>query len=173
MAHDNYHKEQMTMYIREMTPDDAGEVATVHADAGILAYRDYGQDAVAEWIREFASPEHIIERLEASRIGLVAVDDQNNVVGSILIGSATRDSSVIGGLYVSNRGRGVGTALLHEALGWLRCSGSERVRALVMERNAGAMSFFARHGFSSGDLVPSAMFAPSGRAREMWLLHDD
>ncbi len=169
MAHANYHKEPMTMYIREMTLDDAGEVAAVHADAGAIAYRDYGQDAVAEWIRGFASPEHIIERLEASQLGLVAVDDQNCVVGSILIGSATRGSNVIGGLYVSNRGRGVGTALLHEALGWLRCSGSELAHALVMERNAGAMSFFARHGFSSGDLVPSAMFAPSGRAREMLL----
>lgn len=157
------------MYIREMTPDDVGEVAAVHASAGAVAYRDYGQDAVAEWIREFASPEHIIERLEASQLGLVAVDDQNCVVGSILIGSATRGSNVIGGLYVSNRGRGVGTSLLHEALGWLRCSGSERARALIMEHNEAAMWFFTCHGFSLGDLVPSAMFAPSGRAREMWL----
>ena len=169
MAHANYHKEPMTMYIREMTLDDAGEVAAVHADAGAIAYRDYGQDAVAEWIRGFASPEHIIERLEASQLGLVAVDDQNCVVGSILIGSATRGSNVIGGLYVSNRGRGVGTSLLHEALGWLRCSGSERARALIMEHNEAAMWFFTCHGFSLGDLVPSAMFAPSGRAREMWL----
>lgn len=157
------------MYIRKMTPDDVKEVAAVHADAGVVAYSDYGQDAVAEWIREFASPEHIIERLEASSLGLVAVDDQNNVVGSVLIGSATRGPDFIGGLYVRDRGRGVGTAMLHEALGWLCWSGSGRARALVMERNAAAMSFFERHGFSSGDLVPSAMFAPLGRAREMWL----
>ena len=157
------------MYIREMTPADAGEVAAIHAVAGAVAYRDYGQNEVAEWIREFASPEHITERLALSRLGLVAVDDQNNLVGSVLIGSATRGPDFIGGLYVRDRGRGVGTALLHEALGWLRCSGSERVRALVIERNAAAMNFFARHGFYSGDLVPSAMFAPSGRAREMWL----
>ncbi len=157
------------MYIREMTLNDTEEVAAVHADAGVVAYSDYGQDAVAEWIREFASPEHIIERLALSRLGLVAVDDQNNVVGSVLIGSATRGPDFIGGLYVRDRGRGVGTALLHEALGWLRCSRSERVRSLVMERNAAAMSFFERHGFSLGDLVPSAMFASSGRAREMWL----
>ncbi len=110
----------------DVKPDDVKEVAAVHADAGVVAYSDYGQDAVAEWIREFASPEHIIERLEASSLGLVAVDDQNNVVGSILIGSATRGSNVIGGLYVRDRGRGVGTSLLHEALGWLHCSGSER-----------------------------------------------
>ena len=157
------------MHIREMASNDVEEVAAVHADAGVVAYSDYGQDAVAEWIREFASPEHIIERLEASRLGLVAVDDQNNIVGSILVGSATRGPDFIGGLYVSNRGRGIGTALLHEALGWLCWSGSGVARALVMERNAAAVTFFVRHGFSLGDLVPSAMFAPLGRAREMWL----
>ena len=119
------------MHIREMASNDVGEVAAVHADAGAVAYRDYGQNEVAEWIREFASPEHIIERLEASSLGLVAVDDQNNVVGSILIGSATRGPDFIGGLYVKDRGRGVGTSLLHEALGWLRCSGSERAGALL------------------------------------------
>lgn len=67
------------MYIHEMASDDVEGVAAIHADAGIVAYRDYRQDAVAEWIREFASPEHIIERLEASSLGLVAVDDQNKV----------------------------------------------------------------------------------------------
>lgn len=158
------------MRIREMVPTDALQVAAVHAAAGATAYRDYGQDAVAGWVKEFASPEHIVEQLESCRVGLVALDSADLVVGSVFVGHATRGPDVIGGLYVDGPGRGVGTALLHEALGWLRCAGSAQARAFVMTRNPAAMSFFAHHGFAAGEIVPSVMFGPSGQARTMSLV---
>jgi putative acetyltransferase len=52
------------------------------------------------------------------------------------------------------RGRGIGTALLNEALRWARWVGVEKLELTVYPRNAAAIALYRRFGFvEEGTLV--------------------
>jgi diaminopimelate decarboxylase len=82
---------------------------------------------------------------------IVAVSD-GRVVGSLGI---TRDDHPVTrhvatlGMFVADgwRGRGIGTALLHEALRWARSVGVEKLELTVYPGNAAARSLYRRFGF--------------------------
>ncbi|MGZ5354563.1 MAG: diaminopimelate decarboxylase [Actinomycetota bacterium] len=92
---------------------------------------------------------------------LVAVD-AGHTVGSLSIRRdehpATGHVATLGMFVVaSHRGRGLGTALMREALVWARRFGVERVELTVYPHNAAAIALYRRFGFAEeGRLVRHA-----------------
>jgi putative acetyltransferase len=89
---------------------------------------------------------------------LVATAD-GRVVGSLGITRedhpVTRHVATLG-MFVADawRGRGIGTALLNEALRWARWVGVEKLELTVYPRNAAAIALYRRFGFvEEGTLV--------------------
>ena len=52
------------------------------------------------------------------------------------------------------RGRGVGSALLVQAIAHARAQGCRRITLLTDEMNDGAQRFYARHGFAASGMIP-------------------
>jgi RimJ/RimL family protein N-acetyltransferase len=92
---------------------------------------------------------------------LLAVDG-DAVVGSLSIRRddqpATRHVATLGMFVVaSHRGRGVGTALMTEAMRWAREHRLERIELTVYPHNAAALALYRRFGFvEEGRLVRHA-----------------
>jgi RimJ/RimL family protein N-acetyltransferase len=92
---------------------------------------------------------------------LLAVDGQS-VVGSLSIRRddqpATRHVATLGMFVIaSHRGRGVGTALMTEAMRWAREHRLERIELTVYPHNAAALALYRRFGFvEEGRLVRHA-----------------
>lgn len=95
---------------------------------------------------------------EATLVAVVAGD----VVGSLSIRrdaqAATRHVATLGMFVVAGwRGRGVGSALMAEALRWARANGIQRVELTVYPHNRAALALYRRFGFDEeGRLVRHA-----------------
>jgi RimJ/RimL family protein N-acetyltransferase len=92
---------------------------------------------------------------------LIALEG-DHVVGGLSIQRddhpATRHVATLGMFVVrSHRGRGIGTALMDEALGWARSFGIERVELTVYPHNEAAIALYRKFGFGEeGRLVRHA-----------------
>jgi diaminopimelate decarboxylase len=83
---------------------------------------------------------------------IVAVDDVGTVVGHLYIQRethpVTRHVATLGiAVAAAMRGRGIGTALMREALRWSRSVGVERIVLSVYPHNVGAIALYRRFGF--------------------------
>ena len=83
---------------------------------------------------------------------IVAVDDAGAVVGHLYIQRedhpVTRHVATLGiAVAAEVRGRGIGTALMSEALRWSRSVGVEKIVLSVYPHNAGAIALYRRFGF--------------------------
>jgi diaminopimelate decarboxylase len=88
--------------------------------------------------------------------------DGGRVVGSLSIHReehpATRHVATLGmHVVASHRARGIGTALMHEALRWARRFGIERIELTVYPHNGAALALYRKFGFAEeGRLVRHA-----------------
>jgi diaminopimelate decarboxylase len=83
---------------------------------------------------------------------IVAVDDSGTVVGHLYIQRethpVTRHVASLGiAVAAEVRGRGIGTALMREALRWSRSVGVEKIVLSVYPHNVGAIALYRRFGF--------------------------
>jgi diaminopimelate decarboxylase len=83
---------------------------------------------------------------------IVAVDDRGTVVGHLYIERerhpVTRHVASLGiAVGAEVRGRGIGTALMTEALRWSRSVGVEKIVLSVYPHNMGAIALYRRFGF--------------------------
>ena len=83
---------------------------------------------------------------------IVAVGDAGTVVGHLYIQReghpVTRHVATLGiAVAAEVRGRGIGTALMSEALRWSRSVGVEKIVLSVYPHNAGAIALYRRFGF--------------------------
>jgi diaminopimelate decarboxylase len=83
---------------------------------------------------------------------IVAVTDEGEVVGHIYIQReahpVTRHVATLGiAVAEPMRGRGIGTALMREALRWARSVGVEKIVLSVYPHNQGAIALYRRFGF--------------------------
>ncbi len=132
----------------------------LHAYASVAAERRYIQ---TEQVRH--SPRELRRRFRRSWTGegahLVAVEE-GRVVGGLSIRrdahESTRHVATLG-MFVTRdrRGRGIGSALMDEALRWARSVGVERVELTVYPHNVAAMALYRKFGFvEEGRLVRHA-----------------
>ena len=98
---------------------------------------------------------------DARAAHLLALDG-DRVVGSLSIHRdehpATRHVATLGMFVIaSHRGRGIGGWLMHDAIGWARRFGLERIELSVYPSNRAAISLYRRFGFvEEGRLVRHA-----------------
>ena len=83
---------------------------------------------------------------------IVAVDDEERVIGHLYIQReahpVTRHVATLGiAVAAGSRGRGVGTALMAEAIRWARSTGVDKIVLSVYPSNAGAIALYRRFGF--------------------------
>ncbi|MFF2144559.1 GNAT family N-acetyltransferase [Kitasatospora sp. NPDC058190] len=112
---------------------------------------------------------------EPGKIGLVAVDDSDEWVATMLsIPSKERAGAVdLIGVWVDpahrGRERGVADALLDAVIDWARTGGAERMLLGVHEENHRAAAFYLRRGFTyTGGETPYVL-DPEARILEMAL----
>lgn len=132
------------MLIRDEKPDDASRIATIHSEA----FKGHPAHAPGAEPTEH----HIIERLRASGALTLSllVEVDGEAVGHVALSPAIVGEEHSGwlllgpvGVLPSMQGRGLGTALLREALKRCRNAGARGV-ALV-----GVPGFYARFGFAA------------------------
>ena len=144
--------------VREASEEDAPGIAAVHVRSWQVAYRGLVPDAVLAGLSVDGS-ERSWRRLvhERGSTTLVAVG-QRGIAGFCAISTPSRDAGAaertaeIAAIYVDpdHWRRGVGTALLVEALERLRRDGWEEVTLWTFAANDAARAFYAAHGFEPG-----------------------
>lgn len=144
------------MLIREMKPEDSGQVAAIHTLAWQHAYRGIIDqdflDAIdlqkreLNWRKGVEANEPPLVRLVLEKAGQVVafVCGLENRSPSQL----PRCDSELWAIYVhpSHAGRGVGRALLDEFASNLRNLGKTRFCVWVLKENCGARQFYERQG---------------------------
>ena len=142
--------------IREARIDDSLAIARVHVAAWRAAYRGVMPDAFLDALDERAREKRWRERLETRPAGrriVVAVDDEDAIVGFAGVGPARDDRGERGELYMINLspsawGRGVGSALLGACVSALAAFGHRDAILWVVRQNARARRFYEREGWT-------------------------
>ena len=145
------------MRIRRARPEDASGIAAVHVAAWHEAYRGLFSDAAiasrslaireAQWQRQLARPED-----KAPQIWVA--EEEGRLVGFISAGRCLDQNAAprLGEVYTlylepAQIGRGVGRALMDEALQGLRQRGFSEAVLWVLDRNERAQRFYRAAGF--------------------------
>ncbi len=129
---------------RRLFEDVAAEGRSIRTERVTRTVRDYRRRFRRSWTNESAT--------------LVAVAG-NEVVGELTIAReehpVTRHVATFGMMVAAAwRGRGVGSALLEEALRWARTFGIEKVALAVYPHNDAALALYEKFGFADeGRLV--------------------
>jgi RimJ/RimL family protein N-acetyltransferase len=163
--------------VRPARPRDArSHVAlwTAVAAEGQWLTMDRFDHTVAEYHRLFQDA----VTNDVARFAAAAGDD---VVGSIRIaridhGAHRHVASFTMAVALPWRGKGIGAALLHEALTWARTSGVEKVMLDVYASNLPAIALYQRFGFSEEGRLRRHAKKPGGFEDELimaqWLVPD-
>lgn len=129
------------MTVRPARTEDAGAIAALCAQLGYPSTHEQIVDRLATL---GSGAEHaVLVAVEHDRVlGFMQV----SVHHSIESGAWTE----IDGLVVdtAHRGRGIGTALVAEALTWARARGTTRLRVRTNQTRADAHRFYEREGFT-------------------------
>ncbi|MEL6609527.1 MAG: N-acetyltransferase [Pseudomonadota bacterium] len=125
-----------------LRPERPGEEAEIHAmtNASFLTV-SYGDGTEGQ----------IIDRLRADgnlALSLVAVED-DQIVGQVTLSPATLGDMPVLGLgpicaRIDRYREGIGSALMHGALGWAHAQGAQGIRGVVL---AGSNLYYPRFGF--------------------------
>ncbi|SNS90206.1 L-amino acid N-acyltransferase YncA [Asanoa hainanensis] len=152
----------MTLSLRPAQAADIDAIGALHYDSRIAAYRDFvpiaglsalSPESLTAWWRERFAYESDTHRLT------VAFDD-DQLVGFSYVGPEEYHEAEVGQLYAIHldptaQGRGIGRALMVDALEAMSRKGWERVVLWVLEGNTHARRFYERGGWR-----------PDGRERE-------
>ena len=130
------------MTVRPATEADVDAIAASEAD-------NLGADAWSHGLVE----EGVAGRLPT--IHYLVAEEEGRVVGHA-VASLVADIAELQRIAVvdDRRRRGVATALLEEVVGLAARSGADRLLLEVREDNAGALGFYAAHGFVEVDRRP-------------------
>ena len=142
------------MRIRDATPDDAREIASVHIDTWRSTYRGHLPDAMLDGLdfdRWAARREQYPRSTAPKQICLVAERDgalAGFVVAGPLQDQPSGSEGEVYAIYVRDEHQrgGVGTALLSEAARRLHELGLQGMLIWVLRENAKGRSFYERMG---------------------------
>ena len=146
----------MPISVRLVEPDDAPELAVVHARAWLAAYRGLMSDTFLDGIN--------IERWQALWTEMLSGDEMppvrvavrdGSLVGFCIVATPSRDNDAGDGvaeivaMNVSPEAwrSGAGTALMNDALDRFRCDGWRVASLWVVDGNDRAQKFYQRFGF--------------------------
>jgi GNAT superfamily N-acetyltransferase len=143
--------------LRDATPQDAGEIASLHVAAWQTAYRGLlpdlfldglsVEDAAARW-----------ERRLADQTGRVIVSEEDGHIAGFIIYGPSRDADAditrvaeVYALYVDPAAwrRGHGSALMAEVMRRTRAQGFGELEVWVLQGNERAIQFYEASGFRS------------------------
>lgn len=150
----------MTAVLRPATPDDLMAVGALHARSRQDAYRDFlpaealaadSADFLGQWWSERW-------KWELDTHLMTVVDDGGRLVGFSYVGPHELDPVGYGELCAihlepDQRGRGLGRALMIDALGTLRGRGWSRAALWVLTDNKIAREFYRRGGWSADGIT--------------------
>jgi putative acetyltransferase len=135
--------------VRPARPADAGSYLafwTAIVEEGRHVRTEHVTNGVRSYRRRFRRP------WTDREAQIVAVDGLDRVVGHLYIQReahpVTRHVATLGiAVAVDVRGRGIGTALMAEAIRWARSVGVEKIVLSVYPGNAAAIALYRRFGF--------------------------
>jgi ribosomal protein S18 acetylase RimI-like enzyme len=135
--------------LRDATVEDAGEIARVHVASWEAAYRGLISDAELD-ARTVAGKTADWEQILGQNHEVTVAVDGDAILGFCAPRREPGEPVEIAALYLdpAHFRRGTGTLLLRETLVRLRARGDEQVTLWVLEGNARARAFYARHGFA-------------------------
>ena len=147
--------------VRDAAADDAAAIARVHAASWQAAYRGIVDDDRLDRMLVDERERRWRERLTGPLNGFTIVGEREcSLLGFCAV--AVEAECEIGSLYVdpSAYRKGIGTALLNEALGRLRVDGHREVMLWVFADNHGARAFYAGFGFEPVAELTGSMGIP-------------
>lgn len=145
--------------VRRARPRDAAGMARVRIAAWRSAYRGIVADSVLDGLDLAQEATRFAARVGANpeRTELVAVNGSGQVTGYCLAGpdrdAGEADVGEVYAIYVApgSQRRGVGTALLSEAVQGLRGAGYHELHVWALTANTRAIRFYEAHGWRRDD----------------------
>ena len=146
----------MPLCIREVERNDAAQLAEVHVEAWLAAYRGLMSDDFLDRITVARRQQQWTENLSRNELPPVHVAVRDGaIVGFCLVATPSRDEDTgddvaeVVALNVSPHAwrSGVGTALMNDALDSFRRDGSQAVSLWVADGNTRAQELYKRLGF--------------------------
>jgi ribosomal protein S18 acetylase RimI-like enzyme len=148
------------MILRPATAADLPAlVALARAGFSDAFGHNYAPDDLAAFLDEYRSPERIAAAIDDADVQVTLACDDDGLIGYCTTyfgkGFAERPAphparpALLGQLYCAGgaTGRGVGAALIEDALAEARQRGCDAVQLSVWAENLGAQRFYARYGF--------------------------
>jgi GNAT superfamily N-acetyltransferase len=143
------------MKIRDALVGDVDAVGRMHVAAWRAGYRGMMPDAFLDSLDPAARASRwrgVLAKMESGRRIIVAIE-ADAVVGMAGVGPARNEEGTRGELYMINVapeawGKGVGTALLAEAVRTLASNGHREAILWVLRQNARARRFYEREGWT-------------------------
>lgn len=149
----------MAFVITPAHPDDAATLGPLHLRDWLRNYLDVDAGIDESWIREHRGASATAEGIAEWRRFIEAAESPaaphfcrvvrsgTEIAGYLRAHWEGAESITLGPMYLQEhaQGHGVGGRLMAEFLTW---AGPARIRLGVVERNAGAIRFYRRHGFA-------------------------
>lgn len=128
------------MEIVELTSADAEAVADLWAATGLT--------------RPWNDPSEDFRRaIEGSTSAVLGMKNDGELLGTVMVGSdGHRGWVYYVGVRADHQRRGVGSQLMAAAEMWLQSNGTEKIRLMVRDENASALTFYAHLGYKPSDV---------------------
>lgn len=149
------------MQIRPATPDNVPALVALGRESFIAAFGHLYKPAdLAAFLDENRAPEKFAEAIAAPDVAVTVADDEGTLLGYCLTYFGRRFDErpephperpcVLSQLYCAGNatGRGVGAALIEEAIGAARARGCDAMQLSVYSENFGGQRFYRRYGFT-------------------------
>lgn len=140
---------------RDVRPGDLGEIVRLH---GTVYAREYGFDPTFE--AYVAGPLAQLVQTHSSRDRLWIAERAGQIVGCVAIVGASRDEAQLRWYLVvpSDRGKGLGGRLLHEAVEFSKGCGYESVFLWTVSTLTAAARLYRRFGFEKVEDRPGRLW---------------
>lgn len=148
------------MIIRPATQEDIPALVTLGRESFVDAFGHlYKPEDLAAFLDENRAPEKFASAIGSPEVAVAVADDDGALIGYCLTFFSERFDErpephperpcVLSQLYCagSATGRGVGAALMEDALSSARGRGCDAVQLSVYSENFGAQRFYRRYGF--------------------------
>lgn len=139
--------------LRDATPSDARDIATVHVESWQVGYRGLVPDEVLDGLCVATRERWWRETLATPGLrSTLLISDEHALLGFAAVGAGRDGDPVIGELYAmylrsAAWGRGIGRTLHAAAMDRLRALGHRRANLWMLAGNERAQRFYHREGW--------------------------
>lgn len=104
------------------------------------------QNLLAPWIEETCNLEYVEKRFENNDYHIFVAEQDTVIIGTIYLNTSNPHKAYAGGLYLTNKQKGIGSGLLKYLLQYAKKQGCERIECDIYEENKLAIRLTETYG---------------------------